>query len=146
MTLTPDEMRQGTKDFYAAMDDKDLDGLLGMIDDSLVEHQSMPGVPPGKEGAKAIFGMMFSAIPDGKNEILDTVVSGDTIAIRSRSTGTQTGELFGMPATGKPFSVESIDIVRMNDAGLATEHWGVMDAMGMMLQTGLVEPPPASAS
>jgi steroid delta-isomerase-like uncharacterized protein len=142
MTLTPDEMRQGAKEFYAAMDNRDLDDVLSRIDENVVDHQIPPDMPEGKAGAAAIFGMMFSAVPDGKNEIIETVVSGDQIAIRSRWTGTQTGDMFGMPATGKSFAVESIDVVKVNDDKITTEHWGVTDVMGMMMQTGLVQPPP----
>jgi steroid delta-isomerase-like uncharacterized protein len=142
MALTPDEMRQGTEEFYAAMGKKDLDDVLSRLADGVVDHQIPPGMPPGREGAKAIFGMMFSAVPDGKYEIRDMIVSGDKVAIRSGYEGTQTGEMFGMPATGKHFSVESIDIVQVNDDKLVTEHWGVTDVMGMMMQVGLVEPPP----
>lgn len=46
-------------------------------------------------------------------------MSGNRIAIRSRVTGTQTGPFMQMPATGKPFDVEGIDIVQVNDEGKA---------------------------
>jgi len=49
-----------------------------------------------------------------------------------------------MPATGKSFQVEEIDIVRFREDGLAHEHWGVFDAMGMMQQLGAIPTgPPA---
>lgn len=50
--------------------------------------------------------------------------------------GSQLGEFMGAPATGKTFSIEAIDIVRMTDGRIA-EHWGVMDAAGMAGQLGL---------
>jgi predicted ester cyclase len=50
----------------------------------------------------------------------------------------------GMPATGKRFEVEEIDIVRFFEDGLAHEHWGIFDAMKMMQQLGVIpEAPPA---
>jgi predicted ester cyclase len=142
MGVSPDRMREGTEEFYAAMNKKDLDGILSRLDDSIVDNQLPPGMPPGKEGAGMVFKMMFEAVPDGKYEILDVIVSGNKAAIRSSFAGTQTGELFGMPATGKSFSVESIDIVEVNDDEKVIEHSGVTDVMGMMMQTGLVKPPP----
>jgi predicted ester cyclase len=47
----------------------------------------------------------------------------------------------GMPATGKSVDVDGIDILRFGDNGLAHEHWGVFDALGMMQQLGLVPEP-----
>ncbi len=50
--------------------------------------------------------------------------------------GTQEGELFGMPATSKRFAITVIDIVRF-EGDKAVEHWGVTDVAGMMEQVGL---------
>ncbi|MFL5789961.1 MAG: ester cyclase [Actinomycetota bacterium] len=141
MTLSPEEMRRYNEAFYTAMNDKDLDGVLSMMDDSVVDHQLPPEMPSGKEGAKAFFNMMFGSAPDMRFEILDTVVSGNRIATRSRVTGTQTGEFMQMPATGKPFDVEGIDIVQVNEEGKVTEHWGIFDFMKMMQQVGLAPQP-----
>ena len=43
-----------------------------------------------------------------------------------------------MPATGKGFDVQLIDIMRLGDDGLVREHWGVFDALAMMQQLGFV--------
>ena len=55
---------------------------------------------------------------------------------RSTWSGTQQGELFGLPATSKPFSMNVIDIVRF-EGDTVVEHWGVSDVAGMMQQVGL---------
>jgi steroid delta-isomerase-like uncharacterized protein len=138
MTLSRDDMQRLTQEFYAAMNSQDLDGVLSRMDDSVVDHQLPPEMPQGKEGAVAFFNMMFGSAPDMKFEILDMLVSGNRAAIRSRVTGTQTGPLMEMPATGKPFDVEGIDIVDVNDDGKLIEHWGIFDFLGMMQQTGLI--------
>ncbi|HEX5469453.1 MAG TPA: ester cyclase [Gaiellaceae bacterium] len=47
-------------------------------------------------------------------------------------------------ATGKSIDVQLIDIIRFGDDGLAHEHWGVFDALGMMQQLGAIPgSPPA---
>ena len=48
-----------------------------------------------------------------------------------------------MPATGKSASVQVIDIIRFGEDGLAHEHWGVFDMMGLMQQLGLAPGAPA---
>ena len=138
MTLSPDEMRRLNEAFYSAMNKQDLDSVLSMMDDSVLDHQVPPEMPNGKAGATAFFTMMFESAPDMHFEILDSIVSGNRIAIRSRVTGTQTGAFMEMPATGKPFDAEGIDIVQVSDEGKVTEHWGIFDLMTMMQQVGLV--------
>ena len=50
----------------------------------------------------------------------------------------------GMPATGKSFDGQLIDIMRFTEDGLVVEHWGVVDMLTMMQQLGVVpEGPPA---
>lgn len=50
----------------------------------------------------------------------------------------------GMPATGKSVDVQLIDIMRFGADGLVHEHGGVIDALAMMQQLGVMpEGPPA---
>lgn len=79
------------------------------------------------------------AFPDLAMTVRDVVDGGDTLVARVRYTGTNTGDLMGMPATGKAVNVELIDITRFGDDGPAHEHWGVMDQMTMMQQLGVVQ-------
>jgi predicted ester cyclase len=43
-----------------------------------------------------------------------------------------------MPPTGKRVDVQLVDIIRFGEDGLAHEHWGVFDQMGMMQQLGVI--------
>ncbi|MEX0991401.1 MAG: ester cyclase [Actinomycetota bacterium] len=139
--MTPEEMRKGAEAFYDAMNRKDIDFIRENLADDFVEYQEMPGIPPTKEGVIKMFEGMFAAMPDARSEIIDTVVSGNKIAIRGRFSATQTGEFMGMPATNKPFSIEAMDIVEVTEDGKSKSHSGVMDAMGMMMQVGLIPSP-----
>jgi predicted ester cyclase len=49
--------------------------------------------------------------------------------------GTNTGEMMGMPPTGKTIDVLTIGMLRFKD-GQAIERWGVHDTMVMMQQLG----------
>jgi predicted ester cyclase len=53
----------------------------------------------------------------------DLLTGGDRFASRTRVTGTHTGDLMGMPATGKRISVEAVDIGSTAN-GQAQERWG----------------------
>ena len=88
--------------------------------------------------------MYRAAFPDLRMDAEDVIASGDKVVVRARATGTHKGEFMGMPATGKSIDVQLIDIMGLGDDGLAHEHWGVVDALAMMQQLGVVPAgPPA---
>ena len=110
-----------------------LDELLG---DDFVEHETMPGIPPGREGVKALIGMFLSAFPDMQFELGDIVADGDVVASRMTMTGTHQGEFMGIPATGRSINVNSMEFLRVAN-GRVVEHWGVTDQAAMMQQLGV---------
>ena len=108
-----------------------------------LEHQRGSG--PGIEGTKNTIRTLRSWFTDFELEIVDVVASGDTVWIRNRATGINTGSVMGRPPTGRSFEITVIDICRFAD-GKIVEHWGVPDQLGMLLQLGLFgrpEPVPA---
>jgi steroid delta-isomerase-like uncharacterized protein len=137
-----EEMQRETDAFYDAMNNHDVKDVVERLADGVIDHQLPPEMPNGKKGAAAFFTMMFDSAPDMKFQILDTIISNNEVAIRSRVTGTQTGPFLEMPATGKPFDIESIDIVEVDDDLKVTQHWGILDFAKMMQQVGLAAPPP----
>jgi steroid delta-isomerase-like uncharacterized protein len=124
--------------FFELVNSGDIDGFIDVLADDFVEHEAMPGMPPGREGTRQLFNMIHAAFPDMKWDPQDILVDGDKAVSRVQFTGTNDGEFMGMPATGKSVSVQIIDIVRFGDDGLALEHWGVFDMMSMMQQLGAI--------
>ena len=123
---------------YDLLSAGDIDGFGNLLADDFVEHEETPGLEPTKEGVKQFFHMYRAAFPDLRMEPQDVLASGDKVVARARATGTNQGEFMGMPATGKSVDVQLIDIIRFGDDGLAREHWGVFDALGMMQQLGAI--------
>jgi steroid delta-isomerase-like uncharacterized protein len=116
-----------------------------MLSDDFVDYSPMPGTGK-KTGDKAstieMFRMMHDQFPDTKSEIQDIIASGNKVVVRTRMTGTDVkGFMPGMPATGKPYSIESIDVMTFDENGLNTEHVGIADVAGAMMQLGLMPPP-----
>ena len=67
----------------------------------------------------------------------ELVAEGDRIACRWTSTGTQTGELFGIPPTGNQLHVTATLIYRVED-GKLKEGWINRDDLGLMRQLGAI--------
>jgi steroid delta-isomerase-like uncharacterized protein len=119
---------------------KNLDNLDKFIAADTVDHELPPGFPAGREGTKAFLGVFLNAFPDTNMTVEDQIAEGAMVVTRWVATGTHTGELMGIPATGKKVKVEGVDIHRVS-GGKIVEHWGQFDQMGMMQQLGVVPPP-----
>jgi predicted ester cyclase len=129
---------------WAANDLATVDGLLAP---DLVSHDMPPGMPPGREGAKAAHMMSMSSFPDRRMTIEDVVGDGDRVAVRTTIRGTNTGGVpwLGVPANGKQVEVESISIYRVAN-GTVVEHWGQNDVGRLMMQLGAASPTPTASA
>jgi predicted ester cyclase len=120
------------------------EGKFGLIDEiyatDFVEHQTQPGVPPTREGFKQTVIALKTAFPDLHYVIEDAIEGGDRIVHRLTASGTMKGDFAGMPATGKHATWTEIHIGRVAN-GRITEHWGLVDQLGMFVQLGVVPAP-----
>jgi len=124
---------------YALLSDGAIDGFGHLVAAGFVGHEAAPGLEPTKEGVLQMFRMYRAAFPDLHMDVEELLPSGDRVVGRIRATGTHTGEAFmGLPASGKEVNIEALDVIRVDDDGQACEHWGVMDALGMMQQLGAI--------
>ena len=89
----------------------------------------------GPDGLIDLIKTWRTAFPDGRMEIDDLIVEGDTVAIRNTWYGTQSEEFYGIPPSGKSVAVTSVGIDRVQ-GGLVTEGWGELDMVGMMQADG----------
>ncbi len=122
--------------FYEAFNSQNPTLLGDVLAPDFVVHGTSPSLPDGNAAA---LGQAFQAfaggVPDLNYEILSTHVSGDFVTVRGTVTGTHTGPLFGMPATGTKVEFGAIDIHRVAD-GQVVESWHVEDFATMLRQIG----------
>jgi len=140
---TPEENAAQCREFaQRVFNEGDLSFAEKMIADDFVDHSPMPGAQGNKESTIDMFRQMRERFPDGRMEVLDLVAAGNKVMIRSRNTATDTnGFMPGMPPTGKSFSMESIDVLTFDENGQNTEHYGIADVPGAMMQLGLMPSP-----
>ena len=103
------------------------------------DHAAAPGLPRGREGWKQNRAIMATSFPDLRFAIEDLLADGDKVIARTAFTGTHRGDFFGLPATGRPVTVSSIHIFRIDD-GRIVEHWANSDDLEMLRQLGVVPP------
>ena len=117
------------------LNEKRRDLIEEFLADNIELHGS--GLAPGLDVVKQWFTMFAAAFPDGHQIIKDVVAEEDRVVARTTFSGTQQGEIQGIPATGKSVSISSITIFRM-DNGKIAEGWLVSDNLGMMQQLGVI--------
>ena len=102
-----------------------VDSFNALMDENFINRSAQAGMDNGPQGMIWFFNeILRPAMPDLKVMIHDQVAEGDMVTTRKTISGTQTGQLLGVPATGKALSIEVIDIVRIKDSKYL-EHWGV---------------------
>jgi len=121
----------------------DLNVCDELVSPGCVEHQR--GLRPGIEGTKETIRTLHAWFSDFRLVIEDLVASGDTVWIRNRATGLNTGSIMGRPPTGRSLEITVFDVLRFED-GKLVEHWGVPDQLGMLVQLGLFGRPEAATA
>ena len=111
-----------------------------LVAEDFVDHNPLPGLPPGKEGFIRSFGVFRAAFPDLAYAIQDLIGEDDKVVVRWTATGTHRGELMGIPPTETRIATTGVDIFRVADGKLA-ELWLSWDQLGMMEQLGVVSLP-----
>ena len=119
---------------------RNLDSAAKYFWEDVVELVPFPGQGPGVEGVKDVVRGMIAAFPDMHWTIEEQISEGDKVLTRFEWTGTHQGEFLGVPATGKPVRVWGMIIDRLEGDRIKDTRM-LMDAMGMMIQLGVVPPP-----
>lgn len=117
---------------------------FGLIDElvspDFVEHTVQQGVAPTRDGFKQSAIALKTAFPDLRYTIEDSLESGDKIVHRLTARGTMKADYMGMRATGKPATWTEIHIGKVVN-GRLTEHWGLVDQLGLLVQLGVIQSP-----
>ena len=98
------------------------------------------GVPADREGLKGLIAMYFGAFPDLKVTHEFVLADGDKVIIRWNATGTHTGPLGDIPATGNKIATHGISIAQIAD-GKIVGAWNESDQMDLMQQLGVIPAP-----
>ncbi len=102
------------------------------------DYQSCSGVLPGecwgRDQSMKVIGNFAKSIPDMKFEIKEVLVAGNRVIVRGEVSGTPSGDLFGVPHTGRSFRIMAIDIQTISNGKITQtyhmENW--LSALGQL--------------
>ena len=108
-----------------------------VIASDFVGYSPTDGEFRGPAGFRQLVERYTSAFPNSAMRITQIVAEGDMIATHWTAMGTHTGELMGIPPTGRDVTVEGIQFDRIREGKIVESH-GLFDALGLLQQIGAV--------
>ena len=92
----------------------------------------------GADVEVASLAQWWKATSDVHLEILEMTEQDGLVTLRYTLEGTNDGDLFGRPASGRKFRVENCTLLRVVD-GKVKETFRYSDTMGLMTQLGVMD-------
>lgn len=120
---------------FSALAARDLAGSAAVLAPELDTHQ--PGLAPGRAPYLRMLEEYFAGFPDLTTRVDRLVCEDAVVAVRTSSTGTHLGTFLGHPPTGRRFTADAMEMLRVS-GGLVRERWGVFDTYAMLMQLRLV--------
>jgi steroid delta-isomerase-like uncharacterized protein len=138
-SLTDEQARAAIAPWYSLFNVASRGDVKAIQEQILTEdYQSCSGYLPGecwgRDTSIKVVANFANTIPDMKFDIKEMLVAGDRVIVRGEVTGTPSGELFGVPHSGKSFRMMAIDIQTIKDGRIAKtfhmENW--LSAIGQL--------------
>jgi steroid delta-isomerase-like uncharacterized protein len=119
----------------------DFEAFKASIGPNYVRHcQAMPPGLQELRGTEEFFSFIedfIKAVPGHQDTISQMIAQGDKVAYISTISGTQTGPMGNLPASGKTFTLVNIIIQRLEN-GKVAETWVSWDNVSMLSQLGFM--------
>jgi predicted ester cyclase len=121
----------------------DLPGYLSLYDGAVKVHGSAPQ-PFDKTAATAFYNMIWSSLgapgkPNPQLDFYETLANEKLYSCRFTMSGSHRGPFLGTQATGKPYVLTGITIMRFTDDRRSViERWSLADMLGLLVQIGAV--------
>ena len=141
--MSAETNKQVARRYYDdVLNGRNLDVLEELAVQDYQEHGTKMEQATGLAGLRERVMNLTTAL-DPRFTLEDIVAEGDRVAVRWTNSGTHVGDLPGIPATGKSFTISGTDFYRFQGDKMA-EHWDVVDQLALLQQLGLI-PSPESA-
>ena len=110
-----------------------------------VRYEDVPSnaVFEGHAGVAEMCAAAFQMSSDFGFEVVSRQTDGGLYAFESIGTGTNTGAVGPIPATGRPFALRGISVGTVSPDGLVERHSDYWDMAGFLVQLGVLPGPDA---
>jgi steroid delta-isomerase-like uncharacterized protein len=121
----------------------DWGALADLVTEDFSRHSAATSGPPitSRDAFIELQKGFLGSFPDQRVTLERLVAEGDFVAARATYSGTQTGPMGDLPATGKSVQSPFLAMFRI-ESGRIAELWVEWDNVGMLTQLGLFPPSP----
>jgi len=138
MVMAEKENLQLVRESFDAWNARDPDEYAKLLDEGYIqESDTLPLPINGRDAAREVMQMYLIAFPDLHLDVEQLMTSGDYVMVRWTATGTQRGELMGIPATNRPGVVRGCSIVEVR-RGHVVREWVYWDTGHLLRQLGVL--------
>jgi steroid delta-isomerase-like uncharacterized protein len=116
---------------------RDAAGYRAILHDDYLSYVHGKEQNSGADVEVAALESWWKAASDVHLEILEMGETDGLVTLRYTLTGTNDGDLFGIPASGKRFHVENCTLLRVID-GKVKNAYRYSDTLGLMTQLGAI--------
>jgi steroid delta-isomerase-like uncharacterized protein len=116
---------------------RSIDGLLATLSaEPVYEVMATGALHRGREAVAAFYNGLFVSMPDVNFELVDVTIGENGVVEESVMAGTHTGDLFGLPPSGRPVRLPLIIVFPMRAGQILGERL-YFDLDGLQRQIGL---------
>lgn len=143
--MSTESNKAAVRRYRDALNAGDLDEAMAAFAPNAVVHSSGAPNPLTLEEFKHFGRAMLSAFSGGTSTVEDVIAEGNKVVTRITYRGTHTGDMMGIPPTGRSVTVAETIIDQFAD-GRIVESWRLFDQLAMMQQLGLIPTPGSGGS
>jgi predicted ester cyclase len=103
-------------------------------------HAGTLGTITGNTNIGGALNAVVTAVPDLNPALQDIFGQGNEVVVRLVVSGTQTGDLFGIPASGRPLRWDAVDVYQLK-GGKISQEWAAEDLTAILNETGTFKAP-----
>ena len=114
------------QEYYAAWSRQDVDGVVAFFEEtSVFDERAFEAGFKGLEEIRGFVEMTYAGSPDFTVIPQRITGSGDDLAVEWQMSGTHTGDMPGLPATGKTYKLLAVSFIRMEAGKIAhmCDYW-----------------------
>jgi predicted ester cyclase len=135
-TVSTDQRLAAVREFIARVFNERMpEGAREYMTPDVVWHGGSLGTVNGIDDMVGLLTQFLGALSGLHAAEQEVIASGDLVAVRLVVNATQTGDLLGIPATGRRVQWDAVDIYRVTD-GKISEEWASDDMAAFGSQLG----------
>lgn len=138
--MSTETNKAAVRRFRAALNARNLEEAFGVFAPDAILHVAGAPDPLTLDDFAKFLRVVLGAFSGARSTVEDVIAEGSKVVTRITFRGTHTGDMMGIPPTGRSVTVTETIIDQFVD-GRIVESWRLFDQLAMMQQLGVLSAP-----